>query len=161
MPRLPDSTAAPAALAQGRPLRVVITKVGLDGHDRGVRVIAQALRDAGMEVVYAGLRRTPEDIARIVLEEDADVLGLSILSGAVVPLTRRVQEALRARQVDDVVLVVGGIVPDPAREELRAMGIEGVFTPGTSLTRIVEFIRAAVPQERRYAAAAQPPEAVR
>jgi methylmalonyl-CoA mutase C-terminal domain/subunit len=133
-----------------RPLRVVLTKVGLDGHDRGVKVIAQALRDAGMEVIYAGLRRTPEDIARIVLEEDADVLGLSILSGAVVPLTRRVLEALRAQQVDDVVLVVGGIVPDPAREELNALGVQGVFTPGTSLTRIVDYIRASVPAERKY-----------
>lgn len=133
-----------------RPIRVVLTKVGLDGHDRGVKVIAQALRDAGMEVIYAGLRRTPEDIARIVLEEDADVLGLSILSGAVVPLTRRVQEALHAQQVNDVVLVVGGIVQDAAREELKGMGIEGVFTPGTSLTRIVEFIRSNVSQERNY-----------
>ena len=91
----------------GRPIRVVVTKVGLDGHDRGVKVIAQALRDAGMEVVYAGLRRTPEEIARIVLEEDADVLGLSILSGAVVPLTRRTREALAAQGLDDVLLVVG------------------------------------------------------
>jgi methylmalonyl-CoA mutase C-terminal domain/subunit len=133
-----------------RPIRVVLTKVGLDGHDRGVKVIAQALRDAGMEVIYAGLRRTPEDIARIVLEEDADVLGLSILSGAVVPLTRRVQEALKAQQVDDVVMVVGGIVPEPAREELGAMGVEGVFTPGTSLTRIVEYIHRSDPRERSY-----------
>lgn len=144
-----DNTAATPDKAT-RPIRVVVTKVGLDGHDRGVRVIAQALRDAGMEVIYAGLRRTPEDIARIVLEEDADVLGLSILSGAVVPLTRRVQEALRAQQIDDVVLVVGGIVQDTARAELKEMGVEGVFTPGTSLARIVEFIRASVPQERSY-----------
>ena len=85
-----------------RPLRVVMTKVGLDGHDRGVKVIAQALRDAGMEVIYAGLRRTPEEIAEIVLQEDADVLGLSILSGAVVPLTRKVLDALKAREIDDV-----------------------------------------------------------
>ncbi|NML45725.1 cobalamin B12-binding domain-containing protein [Ramlibacter sp. G-1-2-2] len=133
-----------------RPLRVVLTKVGLDGHDRGVKVIAQALRDAGMEVIYAGLRRTPEDIARIVLEEDADVLGLSILSGAVVPLTRRVLEALHAQQVNDVVLVVGGIVPEPAREELKSLGVQGVFTPGTSLTQIVAYIRASVPAERSY-----------
>ena len=133
-----------------RPIRVVLTKVGLDGHDRGVKVIAQALRDAGMEVIYAGLRRTPEDIARIVLEEDADVLGLSILSGAVVPLTRRVHEALKAHQIDDVVLVVGGIVPAPARAELAALGVTGVFTPGTSLQEIVSFIHANVPEERSY-----------
>ena len=148
-----DPQAGTAAAIDGRPIRVVLSKVGLDGHDRGVRVIAQALRDAGMEVIYAGLRRTPEDIARIVLEEDADVLGLSILSGAVVPLTRRVLEALRAQEVDDVVLVVGGIVPEPAREELRTLGVEGVFTPGASLTSIVDFIRASVPAERSYGAA--------
>ncbi|MFN0184818.1 MAG: cobalamin B12-binding domain-containing protein [Aquabacterium sp.] len=133
-----------------RPIRVVLTKVGLDGHDRGVKVIAQALRDAGMEVIYAGLRRTPQDIARIVLEEDADVLGLSILSGAVVPLTRRVQAALQAEQVDDVLLVVGGIVPDPARAELNDMGIQGVFSPGTPLRDIVSFIRSGVSQDRPY-----------
>ena len=141
------------AAAAGRPIRVVLTKVGLDGHDRGVKVIAQALRDAGMEVIYAGLRRTPEDIARIVLEEDADVLGLSILSGAVVPLTRRVLEALRAQQVDDVVMVVGGIVQDNAREELGQLGVQGVFTPGASLTSIVDYIRSAVPAERSYGSA--------
>ncbi len=138
-----------------RPIRVLLTKVGLDGHDRGVKVIAQALRDAGMEVIYAGLRRTPEEIARIVLEEDADVLGLSILSGAVVPLTRRVLEALKERQVDDVVLVVGGIVPDPARAELNSMGVTGVFTPGASLQAIVSFIHSNVPQERSYQEAKQ------
>ena len=133
-----------------RPIRVVLTKVGLDGHDRGVKVIAQALRDAGMEVIYAGLRRTPEEIARIVLEEDADVLGLSILSGAVVPLTKRVHAALKERQLDDVVLVVGGIVAEPARAELKEMGVTGIFSPGTSLKEIVTFIRNSVPQERSY-----------
>lgn len=133
-----------------RPIRVVLTKVGLDGHDRGVKVIAQALRDAGMEVIYAGLRRTPEEIARIVLEEDADVLGLSILSGAVVPLTKRVHAALKEHQIDDVVLVVGGIVAEPARALLKEMGVTGVFSPGTSLKEIVTFIRNSVPQERSY-----------
>ncbi|MDB5857236.1 MAG: scpA 2 [Ramlibacter sp.] len=144
-----QDNSAPRAAGK-RPIRVVLTKVGLDGHDRGVKVIAQALRDAGMEVIYAGLRRSPEDIARIVMEEDADVLGLSILSGAVVPLTRRVREALRAQQIDDVVLVVGGIVQDAARSELNQMGVQGVFTPGTTLTQIVEFIRNSVPDERSY-----------
>lgn len=133
-----------------RPIRVVLTKVGLDGHDRGVKVIAQALRDAGMEVIYAGLRRTPEEIARIVLEEDADVLGLSILSGAVVPLTKRVHAALKEQQIDDVVLVVGGIVPEPARAELKEMGVTGIFSPGTSLKEIVTFIRNSVPLQRSY-----------
>jgi methylmalonyl-CoA mutase C-terminal domain/subunit len=138
-----------AAVGQ-RPIRVVLTKVGLDGHDRGVKVIAQALRDAGMEVIYAGLRRTPEEIARIVLEEDADVLGLSILSGAVVPLTRRVVEALKAQQLEDVVLVVGGIVPEPSRLELNGMGVTGIFTPGSSLKVIIDFIQAGVANHRTY-----------
>lgn len=133
---------------QQRPTRVVLTKVGLDGHDRGVKVIAQALRDAGMEVVYAGLRRTPEDIARIVLEEDADVLGLSILSGAVLPLTKRMREALAAQERDDVLLVVGGIVPAETRDELARLGIKGVFGPGSPLAQIIAYIRDNVPKER-------------
>ncbi|QHE83700.1 cobalamin B12-binding domain-containing protein [Hydrogenophaga sp. BPS33] len=133
-----------------RPIRVVLTKVGLDGHDRGVKVIAQALRDAGMEVIYAGLRRTADDIARIVLEEDADVLGLSILSGAVVPLTTRVAQALKAREIDDVLLVVGGIVPSAAQEELAGMGIRGVFGPGTTLSDIVDYIHHNAPRLRDY-----------
>jgi len=132
----------------GRPIRVVVTKVGLDGHDRGVKVIAQALRDAGMEVVYAGLRRTPEEIARIVLEEDADVLGLSILSGAVVPLTRRTREALDAQGLEDVLLVVGGIVPVESRTELDKLGVKGIFGPGSSLAEIIGYIRDNVPKER-------------
>ena len=131
-----------------RPIRVVVTKVGLDGHDRGVKVIAQGLRDAGMEVVYAGLRRTPEEIARIVLEEDADVLGLSILSGAVVPLTKRMHEALRTQGLDDVLMVVGGIVPVESRAELEALGVKGIFGPGSPLTEIIGYIRGAVSQER-------------
>ncbi len=131
-----------------RPIRVVVTKVGLDGHDRGVKVIAQALRDAGMEVVYAGLRRTPEEIARIVLEEDADVLGLSILSGAVFPLTKRVKEALVAAGLDDVLLVVGGIVPPELRPPLAEIGVKGIFGPGSSLTEVIGYIRDNVPQER-------------
>ena len=131
-----------------RPIRVVVTKVGLDGHDRGVKVIAQALRDAGMEVIYAGLRRTPQEIARIVLEEDADVLGLSILSGAVYPLTKRVKEALVAQQLDDVLLVVGGIVPVEVRAPLAELGVTGIFGPGSTLTDVIIYIRDNVPQER-------------
>jgi methylmalonyl-CoA mutase C-terminal domain/subunit len=131
-----------------RPIRVVVTKVGLDGHDRGVKVIAQALRDAGMEVVYAGLRRTPEEIARIVLEEDADVLGLSILSGAVVPLTKRMREALRAQDLEDVLLVVGGIVPVESRGELNELGVKGIFGPGSPIAEIITYIRDNVAKER-------------
>jgi methylmalonyl-CoA mutase C-terminal domain/subunit len=136
------------APARGRPLRVVMTKVGLDGHDRGVKVIAQALRDAGMEVIYTGLRRTPDDIADIVLQEDADILGLSILSGAVVPLTKRVADALASREIDDVLIVVGGIVTDEARQELSDLGIRGVFGPGSSLGDIISYIHANVPALR-------------
>lgn len=128
-----------------RPLRVVMTKVGLDGHDRGVKVIAQAFRDAGMEVIYAGLRRTPDEIATIVLQEDADILGLSILSGAVVPLTRRVLQALAQGEIDDVLLIVGGIVTPEARNELSEMGVEGVFGPGSSLAEIIAFAQANAP----------------
>lgn len=131
-----------------RPLRVVITKVGLDGHDRGVKVIAQALRDAGMEVIYAGLRRTPDDIAEIVLQEDADVLGLSILSGAVVPLTSKVLAALKAREVDDVLTIVGGIVTKEARAELEGLGVTGIFGPGSSLAEIIGHIETGVPKLR-------------
>jgi methylmalonyl-CoA mutase C-terminal domain/subunit len=138
-----------AAKALGRPLRVVMTKVGLDGHDRGVKVIAQAFRDAGMEVVYAGLRRTPEEIADIVLQEDADVLGLSILSGAVVPLTTRVLDALKARDIDDVLVVVGGIVTVEARKQLEDVGINGIFGPGSSLADIIGFVNENVPKLRQ------------
>jgi len=132
-----------------RPLRVVVTKVGLDGHDRGVKVVAQALRDAGMEVIYAGLRRTPAEIARIVIEEDADVLGLSILSGGLVPLTRRTVQALREAGVDDVLVVVGGIIPKEAMAEMHELGVTGLFGPGASLAEMVQFIEGNVTRERR------------
>ena len=133
-------------------LRVVMTKVGLDGHDRGVKVIARALRDAGMEVIYAGLRRTPDEVADIVLQEDADVIGLSILSGAVLPLTQRVAEALHARGLDDVLIVVGGIVTVEVREQLLQRGITGVFGPGSSLGDIIDFIRKNVRTKRQLGA---------
>ena len=128
-----------------RRLRVVVAKVGLDGHDRGVKVIARAFRDAGMEVVYTGLRRSPDELAEIVLQEDADAIGLSILSGAVVPLSRRVVEALQARGLDDVLVVVGGIVGEREVAKLRELGIEGAFGPGTSLAEIVSFMEANAP----------------
>lgn len=126
------------------PIRVVVAKVGLDGHDRGVKVIAKGFRDAGMEVVYSGLRRTPDELAAIVLQEDADVLGLSILSGAVVPLTTRVVQALEERDLDDVVLIVGGIISTELADRLRGLGVDGAFGPGSSLAEIVEFTRSTV-----------------
>jgi methylmalonyl-CoA mutase C-terminal domain/subunit len=135
---------------EDRPLRVVVSKVGLDGHDRGAKVIAKGLRDAGMEVIYTGLRRSPEDLAEIVLQEDADVLGLSILSGAVLPLTRRVLAALEAQDLSDVLVLVGGIVGPEEIAELEAAGVTGAFGPGSSMAEIVERLREAKPASRRF-----------
>lgn len=131
-----------------RPIRAVISKVGLDGHDRGAKVIAQAFRDAGMEVIYTGLRRSPAELAAIVLDEDADVLGLSILSGAVEPLTERSVKAMRAAGLDDVVVVVGGIISHEVAERLRDAGIDGAFGPGSSTREIVSFVKQQVAQKR-------------
>jgi methylmalonyl-CoA mutase C-terminal domain/subunit len=126
-------------LAEQR-IRVVVSKVGLDGHDRGVKVIAQGLRDAGMEVVYAGLRRTPEELAEITIQEDADVLGLSILSGAVVPLARRVRAALDERDLTDVPIVVGGIVSPDVERQLAEAGVAAAFGPGSPMTDVVAAV---------------------
>ncbi|MGE0705091.1 MAG: cobalamin B12-binding domain-containing protein [Vicinamibacterales bacterium] len=123
-----------------RKLRVVIAKPGLDGHDRGAKVIARALRDAGMEVVYTGLRQTPEQIATAALQEDADVIGLSILSGAHNHIVPRLMELLKARQLDDVMVVIGGIIPDLDVPRLRELGVKAVFPPGTPIQEIVDFI---------------------
>jgi methylmalonyl-CoA mutase, C-terminal domain len=122
-------------------IRVVIAKPGLDGHDRGAKVIARALRDAGMEVIYTGLRQTPEQIVAAALQEDADVIGLSILSGAHMHICPRVMELLREKALTDVLVVVGGIIPDVDIPRLNDVGITGVFLPGTPMQEIVEFIR--------------------
>ena len=122
-------------------IRVVIAKPGLDGHDRGARVIARALRDAGMEVIYTGLRQTPEQIVSAALQEDADVIGLSILSGAHMHICPRVIELLHEKKMDDVILVVGGIIPDVDIPKLNTLGVRGIFLPGTPMQEIVEFIR--------------------
>jgi methylmalonyl-CoA mutase, C-terminal domain len=124
-----------------RTIRVVIAKPGLDGHDRGARVIARALRDAGMEVIYTGLRQTPEQIVAAALQEDADVIGLSILSGAHMHICPRVMELLAEKGLQDVVVVVGGIIPGVDIPKLNAMGIEGIFLPGTPMQETVDFIR--------------------
>jgi methylmalonyl-CoA mutase C-terminal domain/subunit len=129
-------------------IRVVVSKIGLDGHDRGAKVIARGLRDAGMEVIYTGLRRRPEELAEIVLQEDADVIGLSILSGGVVPLSTAVVNALRERGLDDVVVIVGGIVSPAMAAQLREIGIEGAFGPGTSIDEIAAFTREQVAKRR-------------
>jgi methylmalonyl-CoA mutase C-terminal domain/subunit len=127
------------------PIRVLVAKPGLDGHDRGAKVIARALRDAGMEVIYTGLRQTPEMIVNAALQEDVQVIGLSILSGAHNAIVPRVMDLLREKDMMDVKVIVGGIVPDDDAAELRCLGVAEVFQPGASLDAIVNFIRGAVP----------------
>jgi methylmalonyl-CoA mutase C-terminal domain/subunit len=127
-----------------RKIRVVVAKPGLDGHDRGAKIIARALRDAGMEVIYTGLHQTPEQIAATAIQEDADAVGLSILSGAHMTLVPRVVEVLREHGADDVVLTVGGTIPADDIPELKRLGVAEVFTPGTSTDEIVDFVRGAV-----------------
>ncbi len=122
-------------------IRVVIAKPGLDGHDRGAKVIARALRDAGMEVIYTGLRQTPEMIVAAALQEDADAIGLSILSGAHMHICPRIMELLREKGLTDVLVVVGGIIPDVDIPKLNALGIRGIFQPGAPMQEIVDFIR--------------------
>jgi methylmalonyl-CoA mutase, C-terminal domain len=123
-----------------RKLRVVIAKPGLDGHDRGAKVIARALRDAGMEVIYTGLRQTPEMIAAAALQEDADVIGLSILSGAHNHIAPRLMELLHQKGLDDVLVVIGGIIPDVDIPKLKEIGVKGIFLPGTPMQDIISFI---------------------
>jgi methylmalonyl-CoA mutase, C-terminal domain len=130
-----------------KPIRVLVAKPGLDGHDRGAKVIARALRDAGMEVIYTGLRQTPEMIVNAALQEDAQVIGLSILSGAHNAIVPRVMELLREKDMSDVIVVVGGIVPDQDAEALKQQGVAAVFQPGASLDGIVSFIRSSVAQQ--------------
>ena len=132
------------ATSATRPIRIVLAKIGLDGHDRGIQVVARALRDAGMEVIYTGLWQTAEDVVRAVEDEDADVLGVSILSGAHLTLVPTLVEALRSRGLDRVKLIVGGIIPDADIAKLEAFGVAKVFTPGAPLPEIAEFIRASV-----------------
>lgn len=126
---------------QKRPLRVVMAKVGLDGHDRGIKVVARALRDAGMHVIYSGLWQTPEAVVRTVADEDADWLGLSLLSGAHLTLVPRVLELLKAAGLDNVKVMVGGIIPEGDIAELQRLGVARVFGPGSPLTGIVDFLR--------------------
>jgi len=125
-----------------RKLRVVIAKPGLDGHDRGAKVIARALRDAGMEVIYTGLRQTAEQIASAALQEDADVIGLSILSGAHNHIAPRLMGLLRSKGLDDVLVVLGGIIPGVDIPKLKEIGVKGIFLPGTPMQDIVDFINA-------------------
>ncbi|MBK8293293.1 MAG: cobalamin B12-binding domain-containing protein [Solirubrobacterales bacterium] len=131
-----------------RKIRVVVAKPGLDGHDRGAKIIARALRDSGMEVIYTGLHQTPEQIAETVIQEDADAIGVSILSGAHMTLVPKIVELLETQGVNDVLITVGGTIPTKDIEALKEMGVSGVFTPGSPTDDIVEFIRTGVERDR-------------
>ena len=130
----------------GKRIRVIVAKPGLDGHDRGAKVIARALRDAGMEVIYTGLRQTPEQIVKAALEEDADVIGLSILSGAHTTIVPQLMNLLKQRRMEDVLVVVGGIIPDADVGAMKALGVAEIFQPGAPLDGIIQFIQSHVPQ---------------
>jgi methylmalonyl-CoA mutase C-terminal domain/subunit len=133
-----------SSTATERKIRVVVAKPGLDGHDRGAKIIARALRDAGMEVIYTGLHQTPEQIVETVIQEDADAVGLSILSGAHMTLVPRILELLREQRVDDVIVTVGGTIPSEDAAALKQMGVAEVFTPGAPAQQAIDFIRGAV-----------------
>jgi methylmalonyl-CoA mutase C-terminal domain/subunit len=128
-----------------RKIRIVVAKPGLDGHDRGAKIIARALRDAGMEVIYTGLHQTPEQIVETAIQEDADAVGISILSGAHMTLVPRILEGLRDQGAEDVLVIVGGTIPDDDAEELKRQGVAEVFTPGAPTSEIVEFVKGKVP----------------
>jgi methylmalonyl-CoA mutase C-terminal domain/subunit len=128
-----------------RTIRVVIAKPGLDGHDRGAKIIARALRDAGMEVIYTGLHQTPEQIVETAIQEDADAVGISILSGAHMTLVPRILEGLKEHGAEDVLVVLGGTIPDEDSEELKRLGVAEVFTPGAPTGEIVQFLQERVP----------------
>jgi methylmalonyl-CoA mutase, C-terminal domain len=139
-----DTETAQGSSATGRKIRVVVAKPGLDGHDRGAKIIARALRDAGMEVIYTGLHQTPEQIVETVLQEDADAVGLSILSGAHMTLVPRIAALLKDQGAEDVVLVVGGTIPAEDIPELKKLGVAEIFTPGSPVQGIVDFLEQSV-----------------
>jgi methylmalonyl-CoA mutase C-terminal domain/subunit len=144
MAKTPSAIEETKASGTERKIRVLIAKPGLDGHDRGAKIIARALRDAGMEVIYTGLHQTPDMIAEAALQEDVDAVGLSILSGAHMALFPRVMDELRKRGLDDVLVYAGGIIPDDDLPAIKEMGIAGVFGPGTPMEEAVKFVRANV-----------------
>ena len=135
-------------MADTRPIRVLVAKPGLDGHDRGAKVIARALRDAGMEVIYTGIRQTPEMIVEAAIQEDVDAILMSILSGAHMTLFPKVMELLKKDGVDDILVAAGGILPDEDLPAIKEMGIKGCFGPGTSMEEIIEFVRNNVQADR-------------
>lgn len=133
-----------------RPVRVLVAKVGLDGHDRGAKVIATALRDAGMEVIYTGLRQTPEMVVNAALQEDVDAIGVSILSGAHMTVFPKILTLMKEKQMNDVLLTGGGIIPDEDMKQLQAMGVGNLFAPGSTTTEIADYIRTWVTQHRQF-----------
>jgi methylmalonyl-CoA mutase C-terminal domain/subunit len=133
-----------------RPIRVLVAKVGLDGHDRGAKVIATSLRDAGMEVIYTGLRQTPEMVVNAALQEDVDAIGISILSGAHMTVFPKVIEIMKQKQLTDVLLTGGGIIPDADRQKLKEIGVGELFAPGTTMVTIVEYIKNWVFEHRNF-----------
>jgi methylmalonyl-CoA mutase C-terminal domain/subunit len=133
-----------------RPIRVLVAKVGLDGHDRGAKVIATALRDAGMEVIYTGLRQTPEMVVNAALQEDVDAIGISILSGAHMTVFKKIVEQMKEKGMNDVLLTGGGIIPEDDMLQLQSIGTGKLFTPGTSTTEIVNYIRSWVKEYRNF-----------
>ncbi|HET8568290.1 MAG TPA: cobalamin B12-binding domain-containing protein [Candidatus Limnocylindria bacterium] len=134
-----------------RPIRVVVAKAGLDGHDRGAKVVARALRDAGMEVIYTGVHQTPEQVVETALQEDADAVGVSLLSGAHNYIFPRISELMREKGMDDVLLFGGGIIPEDDAERLKGVGVERIFPPGASLEDITKYLRDAVARKRGMA----------
>jgi methylmalonyl-CoA mutase C-terminal domain/subunit len=133
-----------------RPIRVLVAKVGLDGHDRGAKVIATSLRDAGMEVIYTGLRQTPEMVVNAALQEDVDAIGISILSGAHMTVFPKIIAAMKAKQLENVLLTGGGIIPESDIKELKAMGVGELFAPGTTMQTITEYIKNWVTENRNF-----------
>jgi methylmalonyl-CoA mutase C-terminal domain/subunit len=133
-----------------RPIRVLVAKVGLDGHDRGAKVIATSLRDAGMEVIYTGLRQTPEMVVNAALQEDVDAIGISILSGAHMTVFPKIVELMKVKQLDNVLLTGGGIIPESDMEKLKAIGVGELFAPGTTMQTISEYIRDWVIENRNF-----------
>ena len=133
--------------APAKKIRVIVAKPGLDGHDRGAKIVARALRDAGMEVIYTGLHQTPEQIVETAIQEDADAVGISILSGAHMTLVPRILDGLRENELDDVLVVVGGTIPKDDARVLKELGVAEIFTPGAPVGEIVEFLKSHVPVE--------------
>lgn len=137
-------------MSLNRPIRVLIAKVGLDGHDRGAKVIAAALRDAGMEVIYSGLRQTPEMVVNAALQEDVDAIGISILSGAHMTVFPKVMKLMKEKQMNDVLLTGGGIIPENDQKELHGIGVGDLFDPGTPTANIAEYIKEWVQKNRQF-----------